>query len=177
VHGGRGRGRHAIAVCAGGRLAGRCPTRTRGADPTFRNRESKEKVKIYAAAEFAKKNAHAKSKGLCARYVRKAMEAGGMDTTGRPVSARDYPAFLLRLGFTEIHPKPGDKWHVADIVVFDPYPGQPGQHGHIQMWVGEYFVSDFVQRRPTNFGAHRLIWPGPSYENSRTKFRCFRWVE
>ena len=62
------------------------------------------------------------------------------------------------------------------IVVFDTYPGQPKHPaGHIQIYNGEKWVSDFVQRR---------FWPSTAYENDYKKrkeekrevnFKIFRW--
>ena len=38
--------------------------------------------------------------GKCARAVREALEAGGLDTNTRPVSAKDYGPFLTARGFS-----------------------------------------------------------------------------
>ena len=125
-------------------------------------------------------NAAAKEKsiGSCAKYVREAMEAGGMSTNGRPDYACKYGPFLLRKGFNQINiTDPNDYTPIkGDIVVFDTYPGQPKYPaGHIQMYNGEKWVSDFVQRR---------FWPNTAYENDYKKrkeekrevnFKIFRW--
>ena len=124
------------------------------------------------------KRADKKSTGYCARYVREAIEAGGMSTNGRPDYACKYGPFLLRKGFNQINiTDPNDYTPIkGDIVVFDTYPGQsPDPAGHIQMYNGEKWVSDFVQRR---------FWPGTAYENDYKKrkeekreinFKIFRW--
>ena len=44
-------------------------------------------------------NARRNSSGYCARYVRTAIEAGGLSTAGRPSSAYLYTSYLPRIGF------------------------------------------------------------------------------
>lgn len=90
-----------------------------------------------------------KSKGRCAAAVRQFIEAGGISTAGRPVSAYQYKAYLPSIGFncvatifgraeqaawSNTYGKPGD------IAVMDH-----GEHGHICMWNGREWVSDFFQ--------------------------------
>ena len=116
--------------------------------------------------------------GSCAKYVRWGLESGGIDTSDRPYYACNYGPFLLRKGFNQINiTDPNDYTPIkGDIVVFDTYPGQPKYPaGHIQMYNGEKWVSDFVQRR---------FWPGTAYENDYKKrkeekreinFKIFRW--
>lgn len=133
---------------------------------------------IDAAVAYLNAAAKEKSTGYCARYVREAIEAGGMSTNGRPNYACNYGLFLLRKGFNQINiTDPNDYTPIkGDIVVFDTYPGQsPDPAGHIQIYNGEKWVSDFVQRR---------FWPGTAYENDYKKrkeekrevnFKIFRW--
>ena len=65
------------------------------------------------------KRADKKSTGYCARYVREAIEAGGMSTNGRPDYACKYGPFLLRKGFNQINiTDPNDYTPIkGDIVV------------------------------------------------------------
>ncbi len=124
------------------------------------------------------KRADKKSIGYCARYVRWGLESGGINTSNRPNYACKYGPFLLRKGFNQINiTDPNDYTPIkGDIVVFDTYPGQPKYPaGHIQMYNGEKWVSDFVQRR---------FWPNTAYENDYKKrkeekreinFKIFRW--
>ncbi|UII28980.1 glycoside hydrolase family 104 protein [Fulvivirga maritima] len=99
--------------------------------------------------------------GYCAKYVRLALEAGGMSTAGRPLSAKDYGPFLLKKGFVEV-PIGDDK--IGDIVVMESFKNNPD--GHIQMYNGENWVSDFVQR---------TFYPGESYRNAQPKYKIYRW--
>jgi hypothetical protein len=91
-------------------------------------------------------DAHAltRSSHHCAMYCRLGMEAAGLDTGDRPQSgdAGDYGPFLLRHGAQTV---PQDSYvpQVGDVVVFD----KTGQHpyGHIEMYDGQHWVSDFKQ--------------------------------
>ena len=86
-------------------------------------------------------NAHDKSTGRCAQYFRKALEASGLDTTGRPNLAKDYGPFLQKLGFSDV-PQRGYIPQRGDVVVF-----QSGLSpaGHVQAWDGSQWISDFSQ--------------------------------
>lgn len=95
------------------------------------------------AVEYLDRHAEVRSKGQCAMYVRMAIEAGGVPTFGQPISACDYEYFLPELGFYMVYedsyvPQKGD------VVVFSAIKGHP--HGHIAMYDGKQWVSDFKQR-------------------------------
>jgi hypothetical protein len=88
-------------------------------------------------------HAHLHSTHHCAASVRQAMEAAGIQTDGRPVDAGDYGPFLLRHGARAVdsdsyQPQPGD------IAVFDKSGDHPA--GHVQVFNGQHWVSDFVQQ-------------------------------
>ena len=93
------------------------------------------------AAEYAMQNVEKRSVGLCAKYVRKAMIAGGIPLY-RGGSAWSYKYILPFLNFKEI-PKT-EELMVGDIVVFQPIGGR--KFGHIAIWDGRQWVSDFKQR-------------------------------
>ena len=104
---------------------------------------------IHKSIEYLSTHAEAKSLGRCAKYVRQAIEAGGMNTNDRPNSAYQYKRYLLTKGFNAIGNITGrDKqsaWtklnaQVGDIAVMDH-----GEHGHICMWNGSKWISDFAQ--------------------------------
>jgi hypothetical protein len=68
---------------------------------------------VYAYTRALDANEKDKSYGQCAKYVRMALEAGGADTSSRPVAAKDFGALLVRNGFSEVSqanysPQPGD---------------------------------------------------------------------
>ena len=94
-------------------------------------------------------NAQIKSSGWCARYVRTAIEAGGVSTAGRPASAYLYTSFLPKIGFnlvTTLFGKSAQaQWSSSDAKQGDISVMSHGQHGHICMWNGRQWVSDFFQ--------------------------------
>ena len=94
-----------------------------------------------AAAEYATQNAEKRSKGLCAMYVRRAIIAGGIPLY-RAGDAWRYKYLLPMLGFDKVEDAKNLK--AGDIVVFQPIGGR--KFGHIAMWNGRQWVSDFKQR-------------------------------
>ena len=91
-------------------------------------------------------DAHALSRSShhCAMYCRLGLEAAGLSTGDRPQSgdAGDYGPFLLRHGAKTVSPNSYDP-QVGDVVVFDKTSSHP--HGHIEMYDGQHWVSDFMQ--------------------------------
>jgi hypothetical protein len=91
-------------------------------------------------------DAHALSRSShhCAMYCRLGMEAAGLDTADRPRSgdAGDYGPFLLRHGAKAVAQ---DSYvpQVGDVAVFDKTGKHP--YGHIEMYDGHQWVSDFMQ--------------------------------
>ena len=99
----------------------------------------------------------------CAQYVRWALEAGGINTKGHPVPAKNYGPFLQGHGFSIVFsddytPQPGD------IAVIQPYTGG-NQNGHIAGWNGSNWVSSFNQRG---------VYPGPGYRNAEPDYSIYR---
>ncbi len=99
---------------------------------------------IHRLISWLDSHAHLHSTHLCAASVRQAMEAAGIQTQDRPPSgdAGDYGPFLLRHGAQVVAQ---DSWEpkAGDIAVFDRTPDHPA--GHIQVFDGQHWVSDFVQ--------------------------------
>ena len=105
----------------------------------------------------------------CATFVRIALEAGGADTSMRlhPGDAKDYDNVLKSNGFTPVEPI-SEKDYVpqkGDVVIFQPYPGG-SKEGHIQVWNGTEWVSDFKQPRK--------FWPDSKYEAAKRPFQIYR---
>lgn len=90
-------------------------------------------------------NAHSYSRGLCAMYVRAAIDHGGIPTYGFPGNAYEYPEFLENLDFKQIatHKSRNYKPQKGDIMVFNAKKGH--RSGHIAMYNGKLWVSDFKQ--------------------------------
>lgn len=109
-------------------------------------------------------------KGHCAEFVRKAMEAAGMNTGGRPLFAKNYGPFLISAGFSAIYTDqhapdaPADYVPQAgDIVVLDGT--SKSKPGHIEGYDGTNWISDFVQRD---------MWPGPSWRAEKSLYAIYR---
>lgn len=95
-------------------------------------------------AQWMDDHAEKGSQGLCARYCRQGLEAGGLNTEGHPISAKDYGPFLTKRGATVVSP---DNYipQKGDLVVFDGNEYYPD--GHLQVYDGSQWVSDFKQNR------------------------------
>lgn len=103
---------------------------------------------IQKACQWLHSNAGAKSQHACAKYVRMAIEAGGISTNNRPNWAWKYIDYLPNIGFKFIgtftredsfSPEPGD------IAVYTE-GGDKSVPGHICMWTGVEWASDFKQK-------------------------------
>jgi hypothetical protein len=109
---------------------------------------------------------HGEKLGDCAKWVRKALEAAGADTTGHPVPAKLYGPTLMRIGFHEITVENPETYTFlrGDVVVI-----QPTKHGnsagHIAGYDGTEWVSDFRQRG---------FWPGSEYKKEKPHYAVYR---
>lgn len=94
------------------------------------------------AASRASSVALSSSSGWCARYVRKALQFAGYDFTPNP-SAYQYATrgTLANAGFSKI--SNDSEPQVGDVVVYDRSAKHP--HGHIQIFDGTHWISDFRQ--------------------------------
>ncbi len=110
-------------------------------------------------------NQHAKphSLGRCAEFVRLAIEAGGVKLIHH-FSAKDYGSSLLRVGFKSID-HPITHFTPGDVAIIQPIPGHP--HGHMTMYNGRIWISDFHQ-------PHGL-YPGPTYRKLKPRFDIYRY--
>lgn len=119
--------------------------------PTVNSAESK-------AADYATQHAYSsytKEKcGHCARAVRLALENAGFDLSSHPTYATNYGPTLIRLGFSEI-PLEGYTPEKGDVRVWRPRPKQDPPAGHIDIYNGKNWVSDYIQRGN---------YPGNSYK-------------
>lgn len=99
--------------------------------------------------DYLEQYAQTNSSGYCSRWVHAALVAGGAKDIGHG-NAYTMGPNLLRSGFQEVartgdypgsfSPQPGD------VVVFDKAPiNKKEQNGHIAMWNGSEWVSDFFQ--------------------------------
>lgn len=112
----------------------------------------------YEMAQFAAQNALNKSTGWCALYVRKALQSAGYKVKPQPSAYMYNNGEMSRIGFKKIPPQ-NYQPQVGDVIVFNRTPSNP--HGHIQIWTGAQWVSDFKQPRMMIYGDnHRgyIIW-------------------
>jgi type VI secretion system secreted protein VgrG len=115
------------------------------------------------AASYLDNHARAVSQGRCAQHVREALAAGGTVIEPHPVPARANGPFLTSHGFVPV-PAGGYVPAKGDVVVIQNYPhGDP--NGHIAMYDGSHWVSDFRQRD---------IWAGPGYREARLAMQVYR---
>lgn len=132
--------------------------------PAAPNPSASTPFKIEDAVKRLNAHAHASSQGQCAKYVRLAIEAGGVTIPApRPTYAKDYGPKLAALGFSKLDAA-GYVPQKGDIVVLQPPSGQTA--GHIQMYNGETWVSDFVQGTG--------IYPGPAYRKEKVAYEIYR---
>lgn len=128
-----------------------------GAEPAHRQR-------VAAMVNALRYNMVETSTGQCARHVRLALSAGGFDVRDRPTSACDYGPFLLGLGWRKL-PDTGTQKPLrpGDVVVLPALDNAP--HGHVAMYDGEHWISDFRQRD---------IYAGPAWRLSRSPLALYR---
>ena len=111
------------------------------------------------AAAYVTKNAEVKSRTWCAWYVMRALQEGGCPIYLLP--AYGYSWLLPRMDFVEVS-KENYVPQKGDLIVFPAI----GKHiwGHIQMWNGNQWVSDFRQKN---------MIPAKAYH--KTKWQIFRY--
>ena len=109
-------------------------------------------VSIDAAVTHLINHANRQSIGLCAAYVADALEAGGFKFT-RQASAYMYRTngILTGIGYIEIS-KPS-YFNKGDITVTENNSAHP--HGHMAMWSGSNWISDFIQNSEFVYGSNQ----------------------
>ena len=99
----------------------------------------------------------------CGRYVRFALEAGGFAPTAKtPESAKDFGPYLESGGFRNFSISPNEA-KAGDVVVIQPTSSNP--HGHIAMFDGSAWISDFVQDD---------FWGSSNARNQKPQFKIYR---
>jgi hypothetical protein len=123
-------------------------------------------LNLAAAVKYLDQHKVAGATGHCARYVRLALDSGGLDTGGAPISAKDYGGFLRRKGFASVKLDGYDPI-AGDVVVIQPYKGG-SPHGHIAMYDGDDWISDFQQTD---------MWGGPGYRKAQPSYEILRFTK
>ncbi|MBX9579783.1 MAG: hypothetical protein K2X87_05695 [Gemmataceae bacterium] len=118
---------------------------------------------VDAAVEHLRANAESGSVKKCAIDTRQAIEAGGV-TLARHNSAKDYGGSLTAVGFVALGPAtPAAGYAKGDVAVIDGFAGHA--HGHLQMYDGTRWISDFEQNG---------FWPGSAYAKNQPAFVVYR---
>lgn len=117
-------------------------------------------------ATYLRRHAAKRSQAHCARSVRLALEAAGVDTSGHPTFAKTYGPVLIRSAFHALKVETPERYVFlkGDIVVMEPTKCG-NQAGHIAGYDGSSWISDFVQRG---------FWPGPAYEKEKPAYVVYR---
>ena len=91
---------------------------------------------------------------FCAHQIRLGLESVGANTRGAPVPAKDWGSFLTKSqGFSPLAQDSAYSPQVGDIAVFQPANGS-NPAGHIEVWDGTQWVSDYKQGLPLPDGTH-----------------------
>lgn len=128
------------------------------------NSPTNSSYSINKATTYLTTHAETNSIGKCAKYVRLAIEAGGLSTVGHPIAACDYDTFLPTIGFNKVN-KNNYTPVKGDIIVLEAVSGHP--YGHIAMYNGSKWISDFVQND---------MWGGSAYRN-KAEYTLFRYLK
>lgn len=113
------------------------------------------------ALKHLRSRAKVASQNSCAEFTKQAIEAGGI-TLHRTNNAKNFSASLSRAGFAEL---PADTITIAgDIVVIQPH-GEDDSIGHMAMFDGSIWISDFRQR---------AIYPDLAYRQAQPLFTLYR---
>lgn len=115
------------------------------------------------ALEHLHKNAHKESIHRCARYVREAIEAGGIRVTLRVENAKDYGPSLERAGFVKL--PDGAEPQAGDVAVIQS-PGDRNPRGHMAMFDGKDWISDYNQKGE--------FYPGRAYSAKKPPYVMYR---
>lgn len=120
-------------------------------------------------------------KGECAKYVKLALIHGGASIENSAIrSAKDYGPWLIENGFTPVPGAQAQKEGISysilgqqkgDVVIIERLkkPNKPESiHGHIALFDGKHWVSDFVQQRG--------FYPNEEYRDESTPFVLYRYA-
>ncbi|MFB6348205.1 CHAP domain-containing protein [Moraxella sp. ZJ142] len=117
------------------------------------------------AAAAASRAALGRSIGRCAMYVRKALQAAGYEFIPQASAYMYANGTLASAGFVKIS---NDNYvpQVGDIAVFNRSSKNP--HGHIQIYNGTQWVSDFRQPKFSPYTQHNgySVWRDARYNDA-----------
>lgn len=116
----------------------------------------------HIAASAASRAAHGGSIGRCALYVRRALQSAGYSFTPQPSAYQYANGTLASAGFKKIDTN-NYQPQIGDVVVFNRTSKNP--HGHIQIYDGKDWVSDFRQSKFSPYSQHNgySVWRDSRY--------------
>lgn len=120
------------------------------------------------AARLASNAAHARSQGRCALYVRRALQSAGYDFSPQASAYMYANGTLQSAGFVQISSQ-NYQPQVGDVVVFNRTGRNP--HGHIQIYDGSGWVSDFRQPSFSPYRNHGgySVWRDAKFNDARNQ--------
>jgi hypothetical protein len=142
-------GSSAIRCCVAGAAPAPAPAPSSGAQ-----------TKRDCIGRVALSRAGPRSLGWCARYVADAIQACGINVARMPTAVQ-YGQNLINVGFRQVA---GSPWVKGDVRVINAYRGG-NPAGHIEIWTGSIWVSDFRQTDE---------WAGPGYRAAKPAYRQYR---
>lgn len=101
----------------------------------------------------------------CAATVLDAVAAGGVRVTRGVRDAKDYGPNMLAAGFSEVSSDPYTNPQAGDVVIIQS-PGPASTAGHMTMYNGSVWISDFEQRD---------MWSGPAFRAAKPEFHVYRY--
>ena len=117
------------------------------------------------AAASASGAALGRSIGRCALYVRRALQAAGYSFTPQPSAYQYANGTLASAGFVKLS---NDNYapQVGDVAVFNRTA--KNIHGHIQIYDGNQWVSDFRQPKFSPYSQHNgyTVWRDARYNDA-----------
>jgi len=128
------------------------------------------------AIKFAEDNAHEKSTGWCSTYVKNALVKGGL--TYFQCDAGSCGGGLQAQGFTQVKDQNTDdgQYEVGDVVVISAFadpdgegPKKGSKHGHLAIWNGLHWISDFHQNT-----RGKNVYPGAGYDMAKPNYKIYR---
>ena len=104
----------------------------------------RDSFSVNAASRYLIEHAYEKSHNRCAWHIMCAMNAGGQPVP--LLRACDYKWYFRDFLDTQFYEVPSENYipEKGDIVVFPKIASHP--YGHIAMWTGNQWVSDFKQK-------------------------------
>lgn len=130
--------------------------------PNTNNIKGSENIadKARKAADYATKHALPRSNKDCAKYVNRSFRAQGINVWGH---GKDVAKNLIATGKFQSIPYSKDYVpQIGDVMSLPAGLGQNATAGHVAIWNGRYWVSDFVQK---NTRGNTAATSDESYQN------------